>query len=61
MKTDILIKRDEAGFYVAEVLSLPGCLSQGKTRREAIRNIREAMRGWHEVMKSKQNGKPARQ
>ena len=33
----------EDGYVVAEVPSLPGCLSQGKTRDEALANIREAI------------------
>ncbi len=53
MKIHITIERDEAGYYVAEVPALPGCLSQGRTRREAIKNIHEAVAGWLEVMESK--------
>jgi predicted RNase H-like HicB family nuclease len=40
---------------VAEVPALPGCFSQGKTREEAITNIKEAVKGWLEVMESKQS------
>ena len=36
----------EDGYWVAECPSLPGCLSQGKTREEAISNIREAINGY---------------
>jgi predicted RNase H-like HicB family nuclease len=57
MKLHILIERDEAGYFVAEVPALPGCLSQGKTRREALRNILEAVEGWFEVMESKHKRK----
>jgi predicted RNase H-like HicB family nuclease len=53
MKLHILIEQDEAGYYVAEVPALPGCLSQGKTMEEAIANVKEAMAGWFEVMESK--------
>jgi len=35
--------------YVAEVLELPGCLSQGATREQALHNIGDAMRGWLSV------------
>jgi predicted RNase H-like HicB family nuclease len=38
----------------AEVPALPGCFSQGKTKEEAITNIKEAIEGWFEVMESKQ-------
>ncbi len=43
MKFRVLIERDEDGIYVAEVPSLPGCISQGKTRQESLSNIREAI------------------
>jgi len=39
----ILLSSGEDGYYVVEVPSLPGCISQGKTREEAIFNIQEAM------------------
>lgn len=38
-----LIYRGEDGFWVAECPSLPGCISQGLTREEAVANIREAI------------------
>ena len=47
------IERDEKGYFVAEVPSLPGCLSQGKTKEEALVNIKEAIQGWLEVMAAK--------
>ena len=34
------------GFWVAECPSLPGCISQGRTRHDAIVNIQEAIRGY---------------
>lgn len=43
-----VIYRGEDGYWVAEVPSLPGCVSQGKTKSEAIANIREAAEGWIE-------------
>ncbi|HBI24595.1 MAG: hypothetical protein A2Y48_04800 [Nitrospirae bacterium RIFCSPLOW2_12_42_9] len=60
MKLHVLIEQDEAGYYVAEVPALPGCLSQGKTREEAIANITEAIGGWLEVMESKGTLDPTR-
>jgi predicted RNase H-like HicB family nuclease len=36
----------EDGFWVAECPSLPGCVSQGETREQAITNIREAIEGY---------------
>jgi predicted RNase H-like HicB family nuclease len=39
----VVIYRGEDGYWVAECPSLPGCVSQGKTREEAIANIRDAI------------------
>ncbi len=58
MKLHVMIERDETGYYVAEVPALPGCLSQGKTREEAIANIKEAIEGWLEVMEAKNSAVP---
>jgi predicted RNase H-like HicB family nuclease len=43
MKYRVLIETDEDGVFVAEVPSLPGCVSQGATREEALVNIKEAI------------------
>lgn len=43
MKFRVLIEPDEDGVFVAEVPSLPGCVSQGKNRDEALINVREAI------------------
>ena len=40
---------DETGGYVAEVLELPGCVSEGDTAEEAVENLEDAMRGYLEV------------
>ena len=53
MKLHVVVEQDEAGYYAAEVPALPGCLSQGKTREEAIANVKEAIEGWLEVMEAK--------
>ncbi|MCX6634188.1 MAG: type II toxin-antitoxin system HicB family antitoxin [Acidobacteria bacterium] len=42
----VMIYPGQDGFYVAECPSLPGCLSQGRTREEAVANIREAIRAY---------------
>jgi len=60
MKLHVVVEKDEMGYYVAEVPALPGCLSQGKTRDEALVNIKEAIEGWLEVMEAKQALDPAR-
>jgi predicted RNase H-like HicB family nuclease len=43
MQYRVLLETDEDGVFTAEVPSLPGCISQGKTRAEAITNIKEAI------------------
>ncbi|MBM3144447.1 MAG: type II toxin-antitoxin system HicB family antitoxin [Chloroflexi bacterium] len=42
----VLMYAGEDGYWVAECPSLPGCISQGKDRAEALVNIREAIRGY---------------
>lgn len=39
----VMIYPGEDGYWVVECPSLPGCITQGKTREEAIENIREAI------------------
>ena len=46
----VIIKPGEDGFWVAECPSLPGCISQGQSKKEAIQNIREAIEGYIEVL-----------
>ena len=53
MKLHVVIEQDEAGYYVAEVPALPGCLSLGKTLAEAIANVKEAVAGCLETMEAK--------
>ena len=43
MKFSVVLDRDEDGVWVAECPSIPGCVSQGSTREEALENIREAI------------------
>ncbi len=42
----IVLYPGEDGYWVAECPSLPGCISQGETKEEAIRNIKEAVQGY---------------
>ena len=42
----IILYPGEDGYWVAECPSLPGCISQGQTKEEAIANIREAIKGY---------------
>ena len=49
MKFMITIDRDEDGVWIAECPSIPGCVSQGKTKKEAIANLQEAIQACLEV------------
>ena len=52
MKYRVLIEQDEDGVYVVQVPSLPGCISQGKTRAEALSNIKEAIEAYLESLRA---------
>ncbi|MCW5785647.1 MAG: type II toxin-antitoxin system HicB family antitoxin [Nitrospirales bacterium] len=52
MKYRVLIEQDEDGIFVAEVPTLPGCLSQGPTRADALKNIQEAIEVYLESLKA---------
>mgnify|MGYP001579839629 CR=1 FL=1 len=51
MRYRIILEQDEDGFYVAECPTLPGCISQGKTRIEALTNVKDAIKGYIESLK----------
>ena len=42
----VLVYSGEDGYFVAECPSLPGCISQGETRKQAVANIKEAIQGY---------------
>ena len=46
MTAQINLTLDKDGWIVAECLELPGCVSQGRTETEAMKNILEAIAGW---------------
>jgi len=52
----VVIAPGEDGYWVAECPSLPGCVSQGHTREEAIANIKEAIEG--HIAALKEDGLP---
>ena len=52
MRYRVLIEQDEDGMFVAQVPALPGCISQGKTRGEALKNIREAIEVYVESLQA---------
>jgi predicted RNase H-like HicB family nuclease len=46
----VLLYKGEDNYWVAECPSLPGCVSQGRTKEEALANIREAIEGYIEAL-----------
>jgi predicted RNase H-like HicB family nuclease len=44
MKFQVTIDRDEDGVWIVECPAIPGCVSQGGTRAEALRNVEEAIK-----------------
>ncbi len=58
MKFRVLIEQDEDGVFVAQVPSLPGCVSQGQTRADAIANIQEAIAGYLESLSDRNEAIP---
>jgi antitoxin HicB len=56
MKYRVVIAPDEDGLFVAECPAMPGCISQGKTRAEALANIKDAMTGY--LASLKKHGEP---
>jgi len=58
MKYRVRIYEDEDGRFIAECATLPGCISQGKTREEAVKNITEAIEGYLESLKKHNEAVP---
>ncbi len=56
MKFNVTLDRDEDGVWIAECPSIPGCVSQGKTKEEALENVKEAIQLCLEVRA--ENGLP---
>ena len=52
----VILYPGETGSWVAECPSLPGCISQGKTKEEAIVNVREAIEGY--ILALREDGLP---
>ena len=53
MTRRVVLYPGEDGYVVAEVPSLPGCVSQGKTREEALANVREAISLHEDVLRDR--------
>jgi predicted RNase H-like HicB family nuclease len=60
MKLEVIVQPGEDGFFIAECPALPGCMSQGQTQKEALKNIKEAIVLWLEVEAEKRTPKLAR-
>lgn len=58
-KRQVLLRPGEDGWWVVECPSLPGCISQGKTKAEALRNIREAIDLYEDVLREDGEEVPA--
>lgn len=56
MRFRIFIKQDEDGIFTSDVPELPGCISQGKTREDAVTNIKDAISGY--LASLKKHGEP---
>jgi len=50
VKFRVIIDQDEDGLFVAQVPSLPGCITQGSTRQEAVSNAQEAIAAYLESL-----------
>lgn len=50
MDYKVLVYKDENGVFIAECVDLPGCVSDGKTKKEAISNVKEAILAYSESM-----------
>jgi len=54
----VVVEQDEDGVFVATVPSLPGCISQGKTRVQALTNVKDAIKGYLESLKKHHESMP---
>ena len=52
MNYPISFDRDEDGVWIVECPSIPGCVSQGSTKDDALENIEDAIRGCLEVRRA---------
>jgi len=58
MKLKIILEPSDEGGYTAIVPSLPGCISEGDTKEEALKNIREAIELYMEPVEDDQSFAP---
>jgi len=50
LKYRVVVEEDEKGVFVVTVPTLPGCISEGKTRKKALENIKDAIKGYIESL-----------
>ncbi len=50
MKYRVIVEQDEDGVFVAQAPALPGCITQGATRKEALANAHEAIEAYLESL-----------
>jgi len=53
MRYRVIVERDEDGIFMAEVPSLPGCVTQGRTHADAVANVKEAIAGYLESLRAR--------
>ena len=53
LRYSVIIEKDEDGMLVAEVPDLPGCATEGKTRAELMKNVKEAIQAYIEALKER--------
>ncbi|MFQ5698946.1 MAG: type II toxin-antitoxin system HicB family antitoxin [Myxococcota bacterium] len=58
MKFRVLIEQDEDGVFVAQVPSLPGCVTQGATPQDAVSNAQEAIAAYLESLSERDEAIP---
>ncbi len=51
LKYRVIIEQDEDGVLIAKVPDLPGCATEGKTKRELMKNVKEAIQAYLEALK----------
>ena len=51
MRYTVILEKGEDGYIVANVPALPGCITQGKTREEALKNAKEAIELYIDVLR----------
>ncbi len=51
MKYRVIVERDEDGIYVAKVPDLPGCATEGRTKKELMINVKGAIQAYLEALK----------